>query len=148
MADNGYLYVIRNKDYCKIGYTGDPEARIKTLVTKYGLFYPDVFVSGYSEISRVYESVIHYKFIESFIGEEWFKVDFDLAVSEVKRLICSGLSDDDITIVKKPRISVSTKTLAMIDYLCELNPSGIKGVNNRVQVVADLIIKAHKKVTK
>jgi len=148
MANDGHLYVIRNGDYCKIGFTGDPGSRIKVLVTKYDLFYPEVFVSEYNGIARVYESVIHYKFIESIIGDEWFKVDFNKAVTEVKRLIESGFSGDDVTEVKKPRISITPKTLTLLNELCDLFPTPIKGVSNKIQIVADLIIKAHKKEIK
>ena len=148
MASDGYIYVIKHKDCCKIGYTANPERRIKALITKLNLFYPEIFISEYCGIARDYESIIHHKFIEKLIGEEWFRVDFEEAKEEVKKTINLGLHVDYDLNIKKPRVTITPNTLILLDELCEKSKSPIQGVSNKIQVIADLVMKAHKKEVK
>lgn len=85
-----YLYVIseeKNPTICKIGFSKNPEKRIKTFQTghpeKLKLYYYELF----TETSiRKFESIVHKNLKHYKFNNEWFQISPDDAIAEIQFL--------------------------------------------------------------
>jgi hypothetical protein len=86
----GYVYILYNLDsgLVKIGKTKQPHKRFNTLSNQNGsdLRY---FITESIYIESLVEKVMHAKFHKFRQKGEWFKIDFDIVVNELKRLLNS-----------------------------------------------------------
>ncbi len=148
MPSNGHVYAINYGNNTKIGYSAEPATRIKVIVSKYQLSDPLVFISDYHFLARDVETLVHNYLIESFIGEEWFDVGFKECIEVIKQTLNECLCWRDLSEIKKPRVTLTPRTMDLLNNICERRDSIHPLVSNKVRVLAELIEEAHKKECK
>jgi hypothetical protein len=82
----GYVYILRNKDQCKIGFSASPKSRVANLSKRNSIKNPEYWISEVCGDARLWESNCHENLFEKRIKGEWFKIDINDAVKIAKSL--------------------------------------------------------------
>lgn len=113
----GKVYIARDKDRLKIGFSKDPASRIRTLKTA----CLDIELFFEIGCDRRLETVLHQKFKVYSLGREWFLGSPDLldeivafAKTEAERLNKTPIDEDGWTTVRF--------TVSQIDRLHKIDP--------------------------
>lgn len=84
---DGYIYVIeRDNGNIKIGQSKDPRTRIKALRDQtYKMKINKCYISKLSDHCKMLEYKVHQELKEHAIGHEWFNINFEKAVTILKK---------------------------------------------------------------
>jgi hypothetical protein len=82
----GHVYIIKSDDCVKIGISTDVAKRIRSIRTQSGRNIDRVFVSESCSNYYSVEAKLHRHFKDKRLHGEWFKVDFESVVHELKSL--------------------------------------------------------------
>ena len=82
----GYVYIMRIHDYCKIGISDNPKRRERQINTLSPYKVEEGFVSCWFADPSQVESFLHKKYMKYNKHGEWFKIDYKSAVKELIKI--------------------------------------------------------------
>ena len=82
----GYVYIMRIHDLCKIGISVNPVRRERQMNSHSPYKVEEGFVSCWFDDAKKYESILHRKYIKNNDHGEWFKINYENAVSFLTKL--------------------------------------------------------------
>lgn len=85
----GHVYVLKNKELCKVGYSIEPKSRIRALINEYNIKDAVYWISKVCGDARQWESAVHERLMDVRDSGEWFSIGLDGCVSAVEKLIPS-----------------------------------------------------------
>lgn len=87
----GYVYIIENENYVKIGISLNPKNRLLSLnqSNSGGSYIKRIAISGPMSIPFVIERLLHQQFQKYRKNGEWFEIPFDTAAEALKKLLFS-----------------------------------------------------------
>ncbi|MEE9374516.1 MAG: GIY-YIG nuclease family protein [Saprospiraceae bacterium] len=95
------IYVIKNENnLVKIGFSSQPKKRLKTLESQGGYKIIDSYISDYCFEYMSIEKAMHNLFKSGRTIGEWFEIDFDDAVKELKRMIAQMSNYDGFKLLQ------------------------------------------------
>lgn len=140
MSD-GFVYVVCYKEFCKVGFSCNPEHRIMQLTKSSAIRGYTQFISDYKENASELESIIHQRLMSKNIGGEWFKVSISEVLTLISDIEKGGYDKDDVNKTKKPRVPVIPHALKMLEFICDNSERDLYFLDNKSKVLADIILK-------
>lgn len=90
----GHVYALQNEDLVKIGKSFRPTQRVKAIQTKSRFISGNTFISEASHLYSKVELECHAKLSKHRVVGEWFRIDFDDAVSCIKEVMKAIATDE------------------------------------------------------
>ena len=82
----GYVYIMRIHEYCKIGISDNPKRRERQINTSSPYKVEEGFVSCWFKDPSLIESILHRKYQRQNVHGEWFKINYESAVEELTNI--------------------------------------------------------------